>query len=321
VSPARLDRIDYRVSTADGWSLRARAVAPAGGASHVIVLVHGIAAPLEPTYDLGVAGYSFVEELAGRGYCAVAFDHRNFGASDRDPALAEPPRADPAGRGLHTLDDSIEDIRAVVEDCRRRHGAERVTLFGSSRGAIQVLGYAAAGGAGLDLVILNNPSSLCYLSGSTSGAELAAMVAEREAARREHNYTPYTAEVQRRRWHKLFGDDAAVDGELQEEYIASCLASDAEGSRRDPPVFRVPTESFPDRVPLLRLDRVAVPVLVVEAETVPDQHVAAFMAAMPAGRARLVRIRDSNHFTLRNARRFELANLIDVAITSRRWAP
>ena len=48
-----------------------------------IVLVHGIAAPLEPTYDLGVPGYSFLEELARRGLRAFAFDHRSFGKSDR----------------------------------------------------------------------------------------------------------------------------------------------------------------------------------------------------------------------------------------------
>jgi pimeloyl-ACP methyl ester carboxylesterase len=315
----RFDRADHRVSTSDGWGLRVRTVSPADAGGEVIVLVHGIAAPLEPTYDLTVPGYSFLEELAGRGYRAVAFDHRNFGGSDRDPALAGAPVADPAGRGLHSLDDSVEDIRAVVEDCRRRYQVERVTLFGSSRGAIQVLGYVAGAGAGVELAILNNPSSLCYLSGAAGGPALAAMQREREEARREQNYTPYTAEYQRRRWHKLFGGELAVDQGLQEAYIAACLASDSDGSRRDPPVFRVPSESFPARVPLLTLERVAVPVLVIEAEEVPDEHVAAFFAAMPAGRARLVRIRDSNHFTLRNARRFELANLIDVAITGRRW--
>lgn len=314
----KVERADYGVTTRDGWGLRARSVA-AGGTGAVIVLVHGIAAPLEPTYDLAVSGYSFLEELAGRGYRAIAFDHRNFGRSDRDPRLAAPPAPDETGLGVHTLDDSVEDIRAVVEDCRHRHDVDRVVLFGSSRGAIQVLAYAAQGGASLDLAILNNPSSLCYLSGASGGPELAAMRGEREEARRSHVYTAYTAEYQRRRWQKLFGDDLAVDGALQEAYIDACVASDAEGSRREPPIFRVPTEGFPDRAPLLPLDRVTTPVLVIEAESVPDAHVAAFFAAMPAGRARLVRIRDSNHFTLRNARRFELANLVDVAITGRGW--
>jgi pimeloyl-ACP methyl ester carboxylesterase len=314
-----VERSDHRVRTSDGWTLRVRTVQPRAGARDVVVLVHGIAAPLEPTYDLRVPGYSFLEELAGRGLAAVAFDHRNFGQSDRDPAMAAPPTSGQAEPALQTLDDSVEDIRAVVDDACQRHGVERVTLFGSSRGAIQALAYAGADDSRLRLLILNNPSSLCYLSGATHGTALAAMQKERRAARREESYVPYTADYQRRRWQKLFGGEGGIDAAVQEAYIAACLDSDQEGRRRDPPVFRVPTERFPDRVPLVRLERLRVPVLVVEAEEVEPDHVVAFFAAAPRGRAHLVRIRDSNHFTLRNARRFELANVIDVAMTASRW--
>jgi pimeloyl-ACP methyl ester carboxylesterase len=311
-------REDFTVTTRDGVRLRARLVERSGvdRDAPLVVLVHGIAAPLEPTYDLPVPGYSFLEELAKRGLRAVALDHRNFGKSDRDPRLSRPPIADPDGRGLHSLDDSVEDIRAVVEDCRTRFGVDRLTLFGSSRGAIQVLAAALDLAQALELAILNNPSSLCYLSGATGGPALAAMKEERDGARRENDYMPYTAEYQRKRWKKLFGDGSAsaVDDDLQEKYIASCLASDEDGSKQVPPVFRVPSEGFPDRVPLLSLPKLAVPTVVVEAEEVPEDHVAAFFAAVPKDRARLLHITGSNHFTLRNARRFELANIIEAAV-------
>ena len=279
----------------------------------VVVLVHGIAAPLEPTYDLDVPGYSFLRELASRGLRAVALDHRNFGKSQRDARMSSAP----APGALQTLDESVEDIRAVVEDARRRWPAP-LTLFGSSRGAIQVLA-AALDVPHVSLAILNNPSSLCYLAGATSGPLLDTMIAERESAQRENTYIPYTAEFQRKRWQKLFGDaaHAHTDSALQESYIDACIASDDEGSRQSPPVFRVPTERFPNRVPLLALAQLAVPTLVIEAEDVPDEHVAAFLAIVPGGLARFLRIRDSNHFTLRNARRFELANIIEAAVFSR----
>jgi pimeloyl-ACP methyl ester carboxylesterase len=235
-------------------------------------------------------------------------------------ALEQPPVPDPEGRGLQTIDDSVEDIRTVVEDACERYRTPRVTLFGSSRGAIQVLSYAASGPVPLELAILNNPSSLCYLSGVTSGSALSAMQAERASAARPDNYTPYTAEFQRARWRKLFGDGEAADSALQEAYIQACLRSDAAGSRQNPPVFRVPTESFPNRIPLIDLSRLALPLLVIEAEEVPEEHVAAFFAAIPAGRAHLLRIRDSNHFTLRNPRRFELANLIELAVVATAWS-
>ena len=303
------------MTTRDGVMLRCRVAARTELAADapVVVLVHGIAAPLEPTYDLPVPGYSFLEELASRGLRVVALDHRNFGRSRRDARMSVPPTVG----AMHTFDESVEDLRAVAEDARRRWPAP-LTLFGSSRGAIQVLA-AALEVPSVGLAILNNPSSLCYLSGSTSGVPLAQMIEERDNAQREHTYIPYTAEFQRKRWQKLFGDAAHThtDSALQEQYIDACIASDADGSTQSPPVFRVPTERFPERVPLLQLSRLAVPTIVIEAEEVPDEHVAAFFDRVPRGLARLLRIRDSNHFTLRNARRFELANIIEAAVFSR----
>jgi pimeloyl-ACP methyl ester carboxylesterase len=314
----QLVREDFRVKTRDGVNLRARWAQRSDAAADAptVVLVHGIAAPLEPTYDLPVPDYSFLGELAARGLRAIAFDHRNFGLSDRDARMSQPPVDDPKGVGVHSLDDSVEDIRAVVQAVRARIGGTKLTLFGSSRGAIQCLAAALILADDLNLTILNNPSSLCYLSGSTTGPSLAAMIEERDGAKRPQNYVPYTAEYQRKRWNKLFGDSVAAqaDAQLQEAYIASCLSTDLEGSRQNPPVFRVPSEGFPERVPLLPLSSLHVPVLVVEAEEVPDEHVAAFFASVPKNRARLLRIRDSNHFTLRNARRFELANIIEASI-------
>jgi alpha-beta hydrolase superfamily lysophospholipase len=315
------DRADYRVRTHDGVGLRVRCVTVSATRSDapVVVLVHGIAAPLEPTYDLPVPGYSFLEELAGRGYRAVAFDHRNFGLSDRDPAMQRDPTPDPEGRGLQTLDDSVADIQAVVRDSCERFQVQRAALFGSSRGAIQVLAYACAPDPDASIAILNNPSSLCYLAGASEGPARALLERERDQARRPQSYTPYTAEFQRARWQKLFGKDLAVDAALQEAYIASCIASDPEGSRRSPPIFRVPTESFPSRIPLVDLSALHVPLVVIEAEEIQQAHVETFRRCVGERPVALLHIRDSNHFTLRNARRFELANLLDLAIRMNGW--
>jgi len=314
LSERPIERTDFFVDTGDGARLRVREAHAGGLAADapVVVLVHGIAAPLVPTYDLPIPGYSFLQILAERGLRAVALDHRNFGGSSRDPRMDAPPVKDGV---LHSLDDSVEDIRAVVEACRRRWERAPIALFGSSRGAIQVL--AAALQLDVSIAILNNPSSLCYLSGSKDGPLLAQMIEEREGAKRESSYVPYTAEYQRKRWKKLFGDGQTADASLQEAYIAACLDTDAVGSRQDPPVFRVPSEGFPTRVPLLPLAELRVPTVVVEAEHVPDEHVAAFLAAVPRGRARILRIRDSNHFTLRNEKRYELANIIEAAVFGR----
>jgi pimeloyl-ACP methyl ester carboxylesterase len=313
------ERSDYAVRTADGVTLRARQVAPRGmSAPPVIVLVHGIAAPLEPTYDLALPSYSILEELAKRGYRAVAFDHRNFGGSDRAPALDLPPVEDREHRGVHTLDDSVEDIRAIVADARERFSVRDVTLFGSSRGALQVFAYACGGGGGVSMVIMNNPSSLCYLAGARDGEPARWAREERSEAERSHNYLSYTAEYQRRRWAKLFGEGGKVDAALQDAYIESCLRTDEEGCRRDPPVFRVPTESIPDRVPLVSVEQLRVPCLAIDAEHKPAAHVEAWMQSVP-GLARFIEIRDSDHFTLRNPKRFELLNIVEAAMRGLAW--
>jgi pimeloyl-ACP methyl ester carboxylesterase len=315
-----VQRDDYWIKTADGVSLRVRHVAPVGATDlPVIVMVHGIAAPLEPTYDLALPGYSILEELARRNIRALAFDHRNFGKSDRDLALDRPAIEDPQHRGVHTLDDSVEDIRAVIADARQRFGVRDLTLFGSSRGAVQVLAYAVQHGDGVSLVIMNNPSSTCYLAGSKSGEEADWLREERTDALRAKNYLSYTAEFQRKRWSKLFGEGSKVDTTVQDAYIDACLRTDEVGSRQDPPVFRVPTESIPDRVPLVPLDGLRIPCLAIDAEHRPPEHRAAFLRAMPPGLARIIDIRDSDHFTLRNPKRFELVNIIEAAIVGLSW--
>ena len=314
-----LERTDFAVRTGDGVQLRVRTVSSTESTREraVIVLVHGISAPLEPTYDLSRPGYSFMEELAGRGHRVVAFDHRNFGRSERCSAMsAQPIEGDV---GVHSLDDSVEDIRTVVADTRNRYRADRVLLFGSSRGAIQALAYAVRFPSGLSLVVVNNPSEMCYLAGATSGASRDQFRQARSEARRSHNYLFYTADVQRQRWSKLFGADSSVDAELQEAYLASCIATDEEGSARKPPGFRVPTESIPDRQPLVEFRALEVPCLVVDGEEPSDFALACFFDCVPRSIVHRVKIHDTNHFTLRNARRFELANLVDAAATCLSW--
>jgi pimeloyl-ACP methyl ester carboxylesterase len=306
---------DYRVQTKDGVGLRVRACSPESGASQVIVMLHGISAPLVPTFDLPIPGYSFIEEVAGRGYHAVAFDHRNYGASDRDPRMNEPPVEDPEGKGIHTMDDSIVDIHAVIEDAKSRYGVDRVVLFGSSRGAIQGVAYALAHPEHLHIAVLNNPSTLCYLAGAREGKWLEAMREAHKPTLRGFNYLLYTEEMQRKRWSKLFGEGSLVSEEVQEAYIKVCLDTDPE----EPNGFRVPVEAIPFKTPLLPLEELTIPCLLVEGEEKKPEHIDFFMSCVPEGLARMVRIHDTDHFTLRNARRFELANLLDVAAAARRW--
>ncbi|HSK05656.1 MAG TPA: alpha/beta fold hydrolase [Kofleriaceae bacterium] len=318
-----ISRTDHRVVTADGIGLRVRLVQPANVPAaalrdRVLVLLHGMETPLEPTFDLDVPGYSFMEQMAARGHAAIAFDHRNFGRSDRDPAMGAEPVPDGAGPALFSLDAAAEDTAAVVEDTCARFGVSRVTLLGSSQGTLHALAYAARRPERVRLVIMNNPLAFCFSMGATEGprVEETRRMLARYNARFPHSYRVISEPEFRASLRHRYDLDPAVE----EGYIASCVQSDPDSGRSTPPGFRVPKERFPDRVPVIDCARIRTPILMVTAEDVTDDDVAALAAQLPHPRLRLLRIRDSDHSTLRNPRRFELYNIVDAALSAWAWA-
>jgi alpha-beta hydrolase superfamily lysophospholipase len=312
---------DWHVTTRDGFRIRARGMRGRGAARGVVVLVHGIASPLEPTYDLPVATYSVLELLAARGHTAVAFDHRNYGESTRAEGMSRPPRRAPDA-GMHTLDDAAVDIDACVAAACERYETDAVFLFGSSRGALRVVNYLCSelpARGRVRLAFLNNPSDLCYLGGSR-GARQADLAAEIARANRPYDYEVRTAQDVRDRWNAVFGDrGTGIPDWVQEEYIVSSLASDPGFEVDGVPGFRVPIERIPERTPLFDGSRLPCPLFAIDAEGTPDQVVDELAASCPPGRLQLLRIEESNHFTLRNAKRFELVNILDAAVCASLW--
>ncbi len=320
-----ISRTDHRVVTGDGIGLRVRCVQPASEPAaalrdRVLVLLHGMETPLEPTFDLDVPGYSFMEQMASRGYAAIAFDHRNFGRSDRHPAMSAEPVPDGAGPALFSLDDAAEDTAAVVADACARFATSGVTLLGSSQGTLHALAYAAREPERVRLVIMNNPLAFCFTMGALEGprVEETRRMLARYNARHPHNYRVLGEPEFRAGLHHKH--DTLLDPALVDGYVAACVRSDPDSGLRTPPGFRVPKERFPERIPVIDCARIRAPILMVTAEDVTDDDVAALAAVLPHRMLRLLRIRDSDHSTLRNPRRFELYNIVDAALSAWEWA-
>jgi alpha-beta hydrolase superfamily lysophospholipase len=105
-----------------------------------VLLVHGatLGASL---FDLPLAGYSLLRELADAGRAAYALDIRGFGYSMRGTVVESPPQDNPP---FPRLAQAVQDIGAAVDAVLAREQAGAIDLLGFSWGTVTSCAYAAA---------------------------------------------------------------------------------------------------------------------------------------------------------------------------------
>ncbi|WP_307217187.1 alpha/beta hydrolase [Microbacterium sp. SORGH_AS_0888] len=103
------------------------AAAEDGGPLPIIVLAHGLSGVKSLRLDV------YAERFAQRGYVAMTFDYRHFGASTGEP------------RDFVDIPEQLEDWRSAVAFARTLEGVdpERVILWGTSFGGGHVMTTAA----------------------------------------------------------------------------------------------------------------------------------------------------------------------------------
>jgi fermentation-respiration switch protein FrsA (DUF1100 family) len=114
---------------ADGVTLRGWLYSPeaVGGGAPTVVMAHGFSAVKEMHLD------RFAEQFAGAGLAALAFDNRNFGASDGEPRQEIDPWA------------QVRDYRTAITYAATRPEVDpdRIGIWGSSYSGGHVLAVAA----------------------------------------------------------------------------------------------------------------------------------------------------------------------------------
>ncbi|MES2605892.1 MAG: alpha/beta fold hydrolase [Pseudomonadota bacterium] len=163
---ATLQRNEHQVSatsTAPGMngaeaSLYVREVSAATPTEAVPVLfVHGAGTPAEVAFDVPVAGYSWMAYLAERGFATYATDMTGYGRSTRPSQMADRCNlseeqqkqefgdacAATFASALTTMASDWNDIDAVVDYLRAKHGVDKVNLVGWSQGGPRTAGYAS----------------------------------------------------------------------------------------------------------------------------------------------------------------------------------
>lgn len=172
------DRIEFR---SRGVRCAAWLTVPAGEGPHpAVVLVHGFGA----THEMMLSQYE--QHFAAAGIATLAFDYRNTGESDGEPRQHISLRAQRA------------DVHAALDYARahRRIDADRVGLWGTSLGGMNVLRVAAdradVAAAVVQCPIVHGPAAVRRL-GIASALRLAPDIvvdATRALSRRARRYVP-----------------------------------------------------------------------------------------------------------------------------------
>lgn len=96
---------------------------------NVVLFLHGVPSPASVVFDLPVAGYSWLDYVAERGFDAFTLDVRGFGRSTRPPEMKEPPDQN---LPLVRADQVMRDMDAAIDYIRSKRKVDRVSIVGWS---------------------------------------------------------------------------------------------------------------------------------------------------------------------------------------------
>jgi pimeloyl-ACP methyl ester carboxylesterase len=292
-----------RIAAADGetalglWEMQ-----PVGPAIHPpVLLVHG-ATFGSALFDLPLAGYSLMQELARGGRFVYAIDIRGYGASNGNSVMNSPPAAyPPFSRARH----AVEDIGVAVSEIRRRQGVWSIDLIGFSWGTITAGWYASERVADIRRLVLyaplfaeKNPMWLERIGDPADRSRLAGHLGA---------YRLITMADVIARWDSDAPGKAADVREVGvvESLFEAAARLDILAGSHHPPAFRCPNGAFADLIevfngrPLYDPGTIAAPVLLVRGacdttSTASDMRL--LEAAIGSAAKTCLEIPDGSHF-------------------------
>jgi pimeloyl-ACP methyl ester carboxylesterase len=148
---------DIYVPHGDGVKIFVRNKHPAGmesfGADRIVVMMHGATYP-GTSFDLAVAGKSWMDYIAERGYDVYAPDLPGYGRSTR-PAIMDAP-ADQSPPFMGTAE-AVKALSSVVDHVLKRRNVGSLNLIGWSWGTTITAAYTAENGARVGRLALYAP--------------------------------------------------------------------------------------------------------------------------------------------------------------------
>ncbi len=134
-APARIVTEEFGVPVPGGeGEIFVRSKRPEGAAAspgRTILFCHGATYPAHTAFDLPLAGLSWMDYIAGRGFDVWCMDLPGYGRSTRPAAMSQPAEANPP---LVRSDAAVAAVGAVSEFIRQRRGVPRTVLMAWSWG-------------------------------------------------------------------------------------------------------------------------------------------------------------------------------------------
>lgn len=120
-----------------------------------LLYVHGATYPASTAFDLQLAGLSWMDYIAARGYDVYLLDLRGYGKSTRPKEMGEDAKANPP---IVRGDTAVKDIGTAVDYIRARRNIPRVNLMGWSWGTVTMATYATQNPDKVERLVLYAPS-------------------------------------------------------------------------------------------------------------------------------------------------------------------
>lgn len=195
-----------------------------------LLFVHGATYPAHTAFDLPLAGVSWMDYIAGRGFDVWCLDLPGYGRSTRPEAMSQPPEANPP---LVRSDEAVAAIGAAAAFIRERRSVPRTQMMAWSWGCSLIARYATENPGAVERLVLYAPQWLregASAAATGAGATLGAyrMVTQAQARERWMNGVPEAARAN------------LIPPGWFEHWAGVTWATDPEGMRRNPSVLRAP---------------------------------------------------------------------------------
>jgi pimeloyl-ACP methyl ester carboxylesterase len=307
---------EFMVPLPGGGEAFLRSKRPEGlqaSASRTILFCHGATYPAHAAFDLPLAGVSWMDYIAGRGFDVWCIDLPGYGRSTRPAAMSQPPEANPP---LVRGEEAVAAIGAASAFIRERRSVPRTVLMAWSWGCSLVARYATENPGIAERLVLHAPQWLregTSPAATGAGAQMGAYrtVTQAQARERWMNGVPEAARA------------ALIPPGWFEHWAGVTWATDPEGLRRNPAVLRAPNGVLADSREYWQSGRpwwdpakVTVPTLLVVAEwdrdTPPAMATTIFPLLTASPGKRCVILGEGTHTMLMERNRGALFQAVQV---------
>ncbi len=274
-----------------------------------VVFVHGATYPAHTAFDLQLAGQSWMDFIAARGFDVYLLDLRGYGKSTRPKEMDQPAEANDPIVDTAT---ARRDVGAVVDHVLQRRGIQKVNLLGWSWGTSIMASYAAENPQKVERLVLYAPQ---WLRTTPSLVQVQGKLGAYRTVKRE---------AAKERWLTGVPEDKKAElipAGWFEAWADATFASDPVGAAQNPPVLRAPNgvvkdgnEYWSAGKPLYDPAKITVPTMLVlgewDRDTPPYMAQTLFPLLTGAPAKKLVMLGEGTHTIIMEKNRMQLFNAV-----------